>query len=147
LLFTLCVSLLSALIFGLTPAIHSSKPNLSGLIKGRGSSDERQRLLFHLQKVLIVMQMSLCLVSVTVAGMFIKSLLNAHAIDPGFAVDKVALLQFDVTFSRYEDEKGKQFYKELISRVESLPGVQVASVATDRPFAEPLRRTVFLEGD
>lgn len=145
-LFTVAVSLFSGVFFGLAPALQFSRPSLIGLLNIRGDSGE-QRLALRIQKGLITVQIALCLASVTVAFMFVKSLANAQRINPGFFVDRLLLVQFDVSFSKYDDSRGKQFYKELVDRVKTLPGVSNAALATDRPFVEPLRRTVFLDAE
>jgi predicted permease len=147
LLFVLGVSLVSGILFGLAPALQFSRPSVIVQLKSRGDSGSRQTIALGFQKILIGIQMALCLVSVTVALMFVQSLAHAREINPGFFVDRLLLLQFDVSFSGYEGPRGKQFYKQLVDNVKALPGVENAAIATDRPFVEPLRRTTFLAED
>jgi putative ABC transport system permease protein len=147
LMFVLGVSLLAGILFGLAPALQFSRPGVIGQLKSRGDAGSRQTITLGFQKALIAVQMALCLVSVTVALMFVKSLTNAREINPGFFVDRLLLLQFDVAFSGYDGPRGKQFYKDLVEHVRNLPGVENAAVATDRPFVEPLRRTTFRNED
>lgn len=146
LLFTLLITLLSGLIFGLVPALYASRFDVVSMIKGGRQRRSRFGFDFGLQKALVIMQMALCLVSLIGAGLFLKSFGNALTVNTGFKGENLLMLSLDTGIEGYSEEKGKQFYKQLVEGVGALPGIQGAVLARDRPFREPYRRTVFIEG-
>ena len=80
--FTLLVSLLSGVIFGLAPALQASKPDLVLTLKGETTAPVRRAFGFNLRKALVVVQVALSLVSLISAGLFVRSLRNAQAVNP-----------------------------------------------------------------
>jgi predicted lysophospholipase L1 biosynthesis ABC-type transport system permease subunit len=94
--FTLLVSLLSGVIFGLAPALQASKPDLVLTLKGETSAQTRRAFGFNLRKALVVIQVALSLVSLISAGLFVRSLRNAQAINPGFITDNILLAGFNL---------------------------------------------------
>ena len=146
LVFTLGITVLSALIFGLAPAIQGTRPDLvSDLKDGVLKTADRARGL-TLRKALVVIQVSLSLVSLVGAGLFLRSLKNAQSIDPGFITDNVLLLRVNLGEQGYTEPRGRQFQRDLLERVSALPGVQAATIARDAPFGGGFSRSVFLEG-
>jgi len=146
LIFTVIIALLSGLIFGLAPALYASRFDVVSMLKRTVNRRGRLGLQFNPQKILIVIQVALCLGSLIGAGLFLKSFQNAHAIDTGFNPNNMLLASLDMGFEGYDEEKGKQFYKQLVDAIKTLPGVQGAVLARGLPLREPYRRTVFMEG-
>ncbi len=125
--FTLFVSLGAGLLFGLAPAIQSTRVSVTPELKGGGRSAAGARL--SLGKLLISVQVALSLVLLTGAGLFARSLYNLRTMDTGFDRRNVVVVKLDPTVAGYSPGQVKQFYGALRSRVESMPGVRAASYA------------------
>jgi predicted permease len=146
LVFTVGITIISALIFGLAPAIQGTRPDLvTDLKDGVPKTADRSRGI-TLRKSLVVVQVSLSLVSLVGAGLFLRSLQKAQATDPGFITDNVLLLRINLGEQGYTEPRGRQFQREVLERMKSLPGVQAVTIARDAPFAGGIARSVFLEG-
>jgi len=144
--FTLLVSLLSGVFFGLAPALQASKPDLVLTLKGETSAPARRAFGFNLRKALVVIQVALSLVSLISAGLFVRSLHNAQAINPGFITDNILLADFNLGREGMVKTQGVSFQRQLVERVAALPGVQAVTIASSRPFGGGILRSVFLEG-
>jgi predicted permease len=125
-LFTLGLSAVTALVFGLVPALRASRPDLVGSLKdgpaafGRGG---RSRM----RNTLVVVQVSLSLVLLTTAGLFLRSLGNASSIDIGFKPANMLIMSVDPKIQNYSPDKTVQFLSQLRDRVSALPGVRSVS--------------------
>ncbi|HKV37688.1 MAG TPA: ABC transporter permease [Blastocatellia bacterium] len=146
LLFTAVITLGSALVFGLAPAIQATKPQLVSTLKGEISPVSRGTLGLSLRKALVVTQVALSLVSLVAAGLFIRSLREAQQINPGFVTDKMLTMNIDLGQEGYTIEKGQAFERQLVDRLRTVAGVKAAAVARDGPFAGGISRSVFIEG-
>jgi predicted permease len=144
--FTLLVSLLSGVIFGLAPALQASKPDLVLTLKGETPAPTRRAFGFNLRKALVVIQVALSLVSLISAGLFVRSLRNAQAVNPGFITDNILLAGFNLGREGMDRPQGVNFQRQLVERVAALPGAQSVTIASNRPFGGGFRRSVFLEG-
>ncbi|MBI3263813.1 MAG: ABC transporter permease [Acidobacteria bacterium] len=146
LLFALGLSVLTGIVFGLVPALQASKPDvvpvLKNVVVSAGSSGRR----LSARQVLIVAQVALSLVALIGAGLFLRSLDKAQAINPGFEIEKMVILGVNLGREGYTPERGGLFYRQVVDRLGSLPGVRAVSVARDRPFGGGLSRSVFPEG-
>jgi putative ABC transport system permease protein len=134
--FTLGVSLLTGIIFGLWPALQASKPNLNETLKeggrGAGVGIGRQRV----RSLLVVSEIALSLVLLVGAGLLIRSFLKLQAVSPGFNPRNVLAMQLDFSGPNYKT--GAQviaFHSQLLERIKSLPGVESASTRTFVPIA------------
>jgi putative ABC transport system permease protein len=146
LLFTLLLAVVSGLVFGLVPALQASKPELVGALKGTGVSAAQRPSVFNFRRWLVVAEVSLCLVSLVVSTLFVRSLSSARKVDPGFQTENVLLLATDLGLQGYDDARGARFYQQLVERVKGLAGVRQAVVSRNRPFGQGFGRTVFIEG-
>jgi len=147
LLFTLAVSLATGVLFGLAPAIQASRPDLAVELKEKSSVPTGSGRVLSLRNLLVAAQIALSLVALVGAGLFLRSLQNAQAINPGFDADHLATLTFDLSGQGYTEARGQQFQKDAIERARAVPGVQQASLSSTIPlFAGGFARTVFLEG-
>jgi predicted permease len=144
--FTLLLSLLSGIIFGLAPALQASKPDLVLTLKGDTAGTVRRAFGFNLRKALVVIQVALSLVALISAGLFVRSLHNAQAINPGFITENILLAGFNLGRENIAKPQGVNFQRELAERVRALPGVQAVTIASSRPFGGGRARSVFLEG-
>jgi putative ABC transport system permease protein len=123
LLFTLAVSILTGLVFGLAPALGSSRPDLNETLKegGRSGSSGRQSI----RNVLVVAEIAISLVLLVGAGLLVRSFIALNHVNAGF--DDQNLLTFDISLStkEYSDaSKIRRFFKEFLEKIQALPGVQ-----------------------
>src|SRR5262249_53456818 len=144
--FTLLISLLSGVIFGLAPALQASKSDLVLTLKGETSARARRAFGFNLRKALVVIQVALSLVSLISAGLFVRSLRNAQAVNPGFITENILLAGFNLGREGIAKPQGVNFERQLVGRVRALPGVQAVTIASNRPLGGGILRRVFLEG-
>jgi predicted permease len=125
--FALAVSVATGIIFGLAPALQSSRLDLVMALKSDDafqSTGRRSRL----RAVFVTAQVTLSVVLLVGAGLFIRSLQSANAIDPGFRVDRALLVPVNLGLLRYKETEGVKFYNDLLRRVEAQPGVERASL-------------------
>jgi predicted permease len=147
LLFTIAVSLATGMVFGLIPAMRASRPDLVVELKEKTAVPTGSNRLFSLRNLLVASQVALSLVALVAAGLFLRSLQNAQQINPGFDVDHLAPLSFDLGGQGFGTEQGQQFQQRALERAASIPGVESAALGSTIPlFQGGFARTVFLEG-
>jgi predicted permease len=144
--FTMLVSLLTGLLFGLVPALQLSRPQLVDHLKDRTSRVSGYGRLFALRNVLVMAQVALSLVTLVGAGLFLRSLQNAQRTDPGFDTTHLLLLSFDAGAEGYTGESAEAFQRTALERVRALPTVKSAVLASTGLFQGGFSRTVFPEG-
>ena len=144
--FTFGISLLTGVIFGLVPALQSSKPNLSETLheggRGGGGGVRQQRL----RSALVVAEIALALVALIGAGLFLRSMRLAQQIDTGFEMKQLALMNINPINAGYEPERAMQLYDELLERLAAIGGVESIALSANRPLGGGFLRTVFPEG-
>ena len=124
LFFTLVVSLLTGLIFGLVPSLQTSKPDLNHTLKegGRGSTGAGSA---RVRNLLVVSEIALSLVLLVGAGLLIRSFMRLQQFDLGFNPDNLATMRIQLPGTKYrEPAQVDAFYKQLFERIQSVPGVQ-----------------------
>ena len=126
--FTLAVCAATALIFGLIPALQSTRPQLAPTLKDQagavaGGGQARWR------KALVAVQVSLSLLLLIGAGLFVRSLTNLQNINPGFKITNLLTFQVDPTLSGYKADQAKLFYRQLRENLASMPGCSSAALA------------------
>ena len=133
--FTLGVSLLTGIIFGLAPAVHSSKSELVDALKegGRGTSEGARRN--KVRNVLVVSELAIAVVLLVGAGLLIQSLWRLQKVNSGLAPENVLTFNVGLPEVKYNYEKQAQFFIDLKSRLESTPGVQSASSILPLPLS------------
>jgi predicted permease len=127
--FTLGLSALTGIVFGLAPALRASRPDLLPALKDESAVPDSKGRLFNLRNGLVVLQVALSLLLLIGSGLFLRSFWRAQAIEPGFAVDKILTVPLNINLLRYTKAQGREYYRQAIERVESLPGVESASLA------------------
>lgn len=133
--FTLCVSLLAGILFGLAPAFQGSRLNLAPALKGMGRPGSGRGSSFRLGNLLVSGQIAISLMLLVTAVFFISSLGNARRIDPGFDLDRVLSASVDATLNGYTPEAANRFYSRLLERLRRLPGVESASLSEVIPLS------------
>jgi predicted permease len=131
LLFTLAVTIATGLIFGLVPALETTKPDIgrtlkdqAGALAGTGHG--------RLRKTLVVAQVALSLLLLIGAGLFLRTLNNLASLSPGFPVQRLLGFNLDLSLSGYTPPRAKIFYQQLTDSLRSIPGVQSVGLASMR---------------
>jgi len=147
LIFTLGISLLTGLLFGVAPAFKASVPDLADTLKqgGRGGSIGWGRN--KLRSLLVVSEIALSLVALVGAGLFIRSMRDAQKMDPGFESKNLFMLAFDLGALHYDEGHGQQFLRAAVEHANATPGVKAAAIASNFPLGGGFARTVFPEGE
>ncbi|MGH9311946.1 MAG: ABC transporter permease [Vicinamibacterales bacterium] len=150
--FALVISVLTGLLFGLAPAFQATKTDIVPVLKNEmvpsaGASPRRYLRWLNLRKGLVISQVALSLVALVAAGLFLRSLRQTQNIDPGFETDGVLMASFNLGREGYTPDRGQLFYRQIVERVQGLPGVRSAAIAQGPPFGnQGFLRSVFLEG-
>jgi predicted permease len=129
LFFSLGLSVLTGIVFGLAPALKASRPGLVPALKDGSADDTDRGRRFSLKKTLVVAEVALSLLLLITAGLFVRSLQAARAIDPGFDVERLVSAPLNINLLRYTRVQGREFYRQVVERLEKVPGVEAASVA------------------
>jgi predicted permease len=127
--FTFGLTFVTGLVFGLLPALRASRPDpwstlkdTMGSIAGTGGS-------LFLRKGLVAAQVALSFLLLFGAGLFVKSLQNLKTADTGVALDNLVTFQLSPSLNGYDDERAGIFYRQLLERLRSAPGVKSAAIA------------------
>ena len=132
---TLC--LLSAVLFGLGPAWrHARTDAVPELKDNAGELTGRRRSRFATRNVLVMGQLALSLVTLTVAGMFIRSAVESAVADPGFTFERGLMVNVDPSLAGRDIETTRRFYEQALARLRTMPGVRSASAGSLMPFGE-----------
>jgi putative ABC transport system permease protein len=145
--FSLLISALTGLLFGLTPALQAARPALNETLKdgGRGASGGlgSNRLLGSL----VVSEIALALALLVGAGLMIRSLHSLQAVDPGFDSERLLTMRFSLPMQKYPRDQIGVFNQQLRERLSALPGVQAVTVSSDLPLSgETSAGPIELEG-
>jgi putative ABC transport system permease protein len=147
LFFTLIVSLITPLAFGLLPALKTSAEDVGAALK-EGSARSGGRKGNRTRGVLVGAQVSLALMLMVVAGLLVRSVIQLEQRELGFDATNILSVRIGLPESKYgDDDARRQFFEQLTERVEGLPGVASVALATVRPVAEnAARRSFEIEG-
>ena len=136
LLFALAISITTAVVFGLLPALKSSKAELFTTLKDAGNKGLTGRLSNHrLRNAVVIAEVSLALVLVTCAGLFVRSFVQLISIDPGFKTENLLTMHITLDGATYGRRAG-EYYKQVIERIESLPSVTSAAAVSTLPMSD-----------
>ena len=142
--FTLLISILTGLLFGLAPAFRTMKVNLIDSLKdgtrGSGEGTRRNRT----RSLLVVFESAVAVMLLIGAGLLIRSLIQLQQVDPGFESNNVLTLRVDLARKKYDTaEKAANFFQELETRIGSLPGVEAVGLITELPLSGQLNDIPF----
>jgi predicted permease len=132
LLFTASVAGLTGILFGLAPALQGTRPNLAPTLKDQAGAVLGGGAQVRLRKGLVTAQVTLSLLLLIGAGLFIRSLRNLHDLGPGFPRDHLLAFNIDPSLNGYDVERSKGFYRQLTDSVSAIPGVRAAGLASLR---------------
>jgi putative ABC transport system permease protein len=131
--FTLLLSMVTSVLFGLAPALQVSKLSFVPALKDEIGIGALHTGTINLRSALVIGQVAISLPLLICAGLFIHSLQKEQAIDPGFKTENRLVLSLYLKLQGYDQKNGLKFVQQFLDRVRAVPGVQSASVARDIP--------------
>jgi putative ABC transport system permease protein len=147
LVFTLAISLASGVLFGLAPALQLSKPDLNTILRNESRTSAGHRGTRRARSLLVVAQVALSTMLLVGAGLLLRSFIRLHSVNPGF--DPKHLLTMEITLppARYPHRPEMiAFYRDLIRRVQTVPGVEAAALSTALPAFPTHQTPALFEG-
>jgi putative ABC transport system permease protein len=146
--FTLAVSLFTGVLFGLAPALQSSRLDLNDVLKDAGGRASRGADSKRFRGLLIVFETASAFVLLVCAGLLINSFMRLLRVPPGFNPEGVMIAQTALPTARYRKaEQSKAAQRQLLERLAALPGVQAAGVTTNLPLVGDRGIGFLIEGD
>ena len=127
--FTVIVTVLTGLLFGLIPALRASRPDQWSTLKGTMTSIAGSGGSLFLRKGLVALQVALSFLLLFGAGLFVKSLQNLKTTETGMALENLVSFQLAPALSGYDDQRAQVFYTTLLERLRATPGVSSAAMA------------------
>lgn len=146
--FTLAVSVITGILFGLAPALHASRFNLFGSLKEGGRTATTGTARSRMRSLLVISQVSLAVVLLIGASLLIESMFHLLHESPGFEPRGVLAFNLDLPDSRYgKPAQSADFFKTLLEKLRAVPGVKSASAVMPLPLSDNSLRTSFeIEG-
>jgi predicted permease len=146
-LMTVLVTISTGILFGVGPALHLSRPQLSLALRERtGDGGGHRRL--RVQDMIIVSEVMLSVIALIAAGLFLLSLHNAQQLDVGFNPQNLLVASFDLDAQRYKEPQAQQYFQDARERLQGLPGVRSVAVSSSSPLLnQGFMRTIFPEGE
>ncbi len=127
--FALLISIATGILFGLAPAIQATRPDVSESLKDTGAAAGAALGRFGLRQALVISQVALSLLLLVGAGLFLRSLRNAVAIDVGLNTESVLLASMNPDLNGYTPASVASFYRQLAARLRELPGVRAVALS------------------
>jgi predicted permease len=128
---TLITAVVAAVVFGIAPAIQATRPSLIPALKGEAPAGESRS---RVRSGLVVAQMALSIVLLVCAGLFLRNLGAATAVDKGFQSENLAMAELDPGMQGYSRARTEQFYRDLKARLLARPGVSSVAFAQAVPL-------------
>ncbi|MGE0128226.1 MAG: ABC transporter permease [Blastocatellales bacterium] len=142
LIFSMFVSVVTGVLFGLVPALQATRTDLVPALKDVASQSGVRRSL--LRNGLVVAQIAVSLLLLVAAGLTLRALQQLRAMNPGFNPENALMMNFDLSLQGYQTDAGAQLRKQLTNRIESLPGVRSASITDFMPLSMNYNGTAIL---
>jgi putative ABC transport system permease protein len=134
--FTLAVSLVTGVLFGLAPALRTMKLNLSESLKEGGRSGSEGAHRNRTRSVLVVLESAVAVVLLISAGLLVRSLVRLQQVSPGFDAHNVLTMRLDLPEAKYGGpDKAAKFFAELEGRIGGLPGVENVGLVSELPLS------------
>jgi len=147
LFFTLAISVLTGLAFGIIPALKASNTDLNEVLKAGGRGGTMGWAHNRMRSLLVVSEIALALVALIGAGLFLRSMQKAQEINPGFESKNLFQYNFDLGALRYDQDHGQQFFRDALERVKTVPGVAEATISGNGVIGGGISGTIFREGE
>ncbi|HSE41341.1 MAG TPA: ABC transporter permease, partial [Acidobacteriota bacterium] len=145
LIFTFFISVLTGILIGLLPALQTTKIDLQDALKDKTSFATYKRS--FMKNGLIVFQVMLSLILLIGAGLMSRALQRAYSVNLGFDPQNAIAVTFDLRLQGYDNARGREFQKQLLQRLRSIPGIQAAGIVDLAPVDLHFTRTpIFVEG-
>jgi putative ABC transport system permease protein len=143
--FTLSVSLVIGILFGLTPALRSAQVPVAPILKDETQSGGYRKS--RLRSLLIIGEIATCVVLLVGATLCVRSLLTASSIDPGFETSHIAVATLDPRALGYPEPRIRSFYEQLSEQIGALSGVSAVSYVNHLPLGSAREQTTAAEGN
>jgi len=144
--FAFAVSVLTGLLFGIVPALRTSRTPVSEALKEETRSVGRSRGRISLANTLLASQVAISLVLLVVAALVLRSIQREYTIDPGFETNHLALFMLYPGQAGYDQTRAEQFFKQARDRIGSVPGIASVSWASNLPLWGRKETGVAIEG-
>ena len=141
--FNFAVAVVTGVVFGLVPAFRLARADLATDLKERSAAAGPG---MRARSFLVIGQVALSLIALVGAGLFLRSLQSAGALQLGFDAPHLALVGFNLGEQGYKEGPGREFYQKVLERAAAVPGVTAAALSKDYPLTVASARTVLLEG-
>jgi predicted permease len=138
------ISLITGVVFGLAPAIQSTKPGLTDALKSTRSGQRVSRS--RLRNLLVVGQVAVSLVLLVGAGLLVRGLQQAQSSDLGFDQRNVVVLSMDLSTQGYDEARAATLYAQVAERLRTLPVIKSVALAQVAPFSGSRETTIDIEG-
>lgn len=145
--FTLVISLLTAVVFGLAPALQASRPELVEALKEAARTAGRTRRRVSAANALVVGQVALSLVALVAAGLFLRAIQRAQQVDLGYDTRTLSVMTIGPGQAGYDQARGEEFYRNVRERAAAVRGVASVSLASNMPLWASVYRRLVLEGE
>jgi predicted permease len=134
--YALLLTAVTGIVFGLAPALHATRQDLSTAIKGDATTLlGKSASVGKLRSTLVGVQAAVCMVLLIAAGLLMRGLYSAQTVEPGFDMKGIVQARFDLTSAQsYDEVHAQMFQRELIARVAALPGVDGVEQARVMPL-------------
>jgi predicted permease len=145
--FTLGISLLTGIVFGLAPALQVSRPDLNGILRDSGWGTTGGARRHRTRSLLVAGQMALSIVLLIGAGLLIKSFRNLQTLDAGFDPHHSLTMNVNPPPAQFPDgPRRAQFYRQVVERLAAIPGVRAASASESRPTGLRVLSPILADG-
>jgi putative ABC transport system permease protein len=145
--FTVAISLLSGVLFGLAPAVQLSKADLNSVLRDEGRGSTGSRRAASSQNLLVVTQVALSMILLIGSGLLIRSFLGLVHVNPGFDPHDVLTMRINLPPSKYAtNPQMVSFYNEALRQMQSLPGVSAAAISSALPPTPTRFAPILAEG-
>ena len=139
--YSLTLTVFTGIVFGLAPALHATRQDLSTAVKGEGGGLTGKARGGKLRSTLVGVQVAVCMVLLIAAGLLMRGLYLAQTVDPGFEMKGITQVRFDLPSEGYNAQRAQTFQRELLSRVTALPGVNEVEQARVTPLGHQFMGT------
>ena len=138
--FSVALTLLAGVLFGIVPAIQGTNPDVAPTLRDESAGGGRARGA-ELRSLLVMAQVAVSVVLLVGAGLFLRSLQASRGLSPGFGDAPTAMVQLNAPATRYTPEEAQRYFESLLERIEALPEVTSAS-STENLHLNPLNTTM-----